>query len=89
MTATRTIRVRVDETLSEDASAVLDSLGLSMSDAVRILLQCVATTGGFPLELDTPNAETRAALDEAAAILAERKARFADPEALLADLGRI
>jgi len=88
MATTRTIRVRIDEDLSQNAIAVLEPLGLTMSDALRILLQRVAATGAFPLELDTPNAETRAALDEAAAILAARKARFTDPDALLADLGR-
>jgi len=41
---------------------------------------------GFPLELKVPNAKTCAAMAEAEDILAKRRARFAQPDALMASL---
>ncbi len=84
--ATKMLHVRVDDDIREDASEVLDALGMTMSDAVRIFLHRVATTQSFPLELKVPNEETRAALKEARDIRKARKARFETPEALFSDL---
>lgn len=87
MTAhTKMIHVRVDDELREEASAVLESFGMSMSDAVRIFLHRVATTQSFPLELKVPNEETKAALEEARAMRRAGKARFATPDELFDDL---
>lgn len=87
MTAhTKMIHVRVDDDLREEASAVLETFGMSMSDAVRIFLHRVAATQSFPLELKVPNEETRAALEEARAMRLARKARFATPDQLFDDL---
>ncbi len=87
MTAhTKMIHVRVDDDLREEASAVLETFGMSMSDAVRIFLHRVAATQSFPLELKVPNEETKAALEEARAMRRARKARFATPDELFDDL---
>lgn len=87
MTAhTKMIHVRVDDDLREEASAVLETFGMSMSDAVRIFLHRVAATQSFPLELKVPNEETRAALEEARAMRRTGKARFATPDELFDDL---
>ena len=40
-------------------------MGLSVSDAVRILLKRVASDQAFPLELKVPNAQTRVAMAQA------------------------
>ncbi len=84
--ATKMLHVRVDDDVREDASDVLDALGMTMSDAVRIFLHRVAATQSFPLELKVPNEETLAALKEARVIRKARKARFETPEALFSDL---
>lgn len=84
--ATKMLHVRVDDDIRDDASEVLDALGMTMSDAVRIFLHRVAATQSFPLELKVPNEETRAALEEAREIRKARNARFATPEALFSDL---
>ncbi|MET3613375.1 DNA-damage-inducible protein J [Rhizobium aquaticum] len=74
MTAhTKMIHVRVDDDLREEVSAVLESFGMSMSDAARIFLRRVVATQSFPLELKIPNEETRAALQEAKAIRLARR----------------
>jgi DNA-damage-inducible protein J len=57
-----------------------------MSDAVRIFLKRVVNDQAFPLELKVPNAETRAAMEEARAMMKARQARFASAEALLDDI---
>jgi len=77
------LHVRIDEEVKAKASAALAAMGLSPSDAVRLLFHRIAADQAFPLELKVPNSTTRAALDEAEAILSERRTRFADGEALL------
>ncbi len=54
------LHVRVEDEVKSQASAALAALGLSVSDAVRILLKRVIKDQAFPLELKTPNAATRA-----------------------------
>ena len=80
------LHVRVDDELKAKASEALALMGLSVSDAVRLLLHRIAADQAFPLELKVPNAETREALAEAEAILAARKARFGTGEAMIAAL---
>ncbi len=86
MAATKMIHVRVDDDIREEASLVLGSLGLSVSDAVRVFLHRVVATQGFPLELKVPNEATRSAIAEAREIRKARRARFATPDELFDDL---
>jgi DNA-damage-inducible protein J len=41
---TKMIHVRVDDDIREEASSVLGSLGLSLSDAIRVFLHRVVAT---------------------------------------------
>lgn len=86
MTTTKMLHIRVEDDLREDASAIFGALGLSMSDAVRLFLHRTVASQGLPLELKVPNETTRAALLEARQIRKARKARFATPDELFADL---
>ena len=52
-THTTMLHVRVDEQLKAKASEALSGVGLTLSDAVRILLTRVATEGGLPAGLAT------------------------------------
>ncbi|AGA32326.1 DNA-damage-inducible protein J [Thioalkalivibrio nitratireducens DSM 14787] len=45
------VQTRVDPDLKDRASAVLEGLGLTVSDAVRMLLTRIANEGALPLEL--------------------------------------
>lgn len=83
---TQMLHVRIDAETKDRATEALDAMGLSVSDAVRILLRRVVADQAFPLELRVPNAETRSALAEAEEILKARRARFATGDALLNDL---
>jgi DNA-damage-inducible protein J len=85
-THTSMLHVRVDGELKAGASAALEAMGLSISDAVRMLLTRIVADQAFPLELKVPNAETRAAMAEADEIIRTRRARFATANAMFDDL---
>lgn len=48
---TTTVQARIDEDIRDEASKVLERWGLSLSDAVRILLTRTAREGRLPIEL--------------------------------------
>jgi DNA-damage-inducible protein J len=50
MNAGALVQVRIDPALKERAAAVLDMMGLTVSDAVRILLTRVANEGALPFD---------------------------------------
>ena len=83
MAATTMVHVRVDESIKIQATETLASMGLTVSDAVRVFLTRVVTDQQLPFALRAPNASTRAAMREARAI---SKARFTSPDALIHDL---
>ena len=80
------LHVRLDDDLKAKATEALAAIGLSTSDAVRLLFHRIVADQAFPLELKVPNAETRAAMAEAEEIVKKGKARFATAEELFADL---
>lgn len=72
MAATALVQTRIDPALKERAAAVLDNMGLTVSDAVRILLTRIANEGALPFPLATDpaaydawfRAKVRQALDD-------------------------
>lgn len=80
------LHVRVDDDTKARATATLDALGLSVSDAVRILMHRIIADQAFPLELKVPNRVTLNAMAEAEDLINSRRARFDSAEALIADL---
>lgn len=65
MATNTVVRVRIDGNVKEEASVVLAAMGLTLSDAVRLLLTKVANEKALPFEPLTPNAETIAAMKAA------------------------
>lgn len=65
MPANAVVRARIDEHIKEEAATVLAAMGLTVSDAFRILLTRVAHEKALPFEPLIPNAETIAAMKEA------------------------
>ena len=53
MTANALVQTRIDADVKQRAAAVLDNLGLTVSDAVRILLTRIANEGGLPFDFAT------------------------------------
>jgi len=58
MTANSVVRARIDRHTKEEASAVLAAMGLTVSDAFRILLVRIAKEKALPFEPLVPNEET-------------------------------
>jgi len=63
--ATEMVHVRIDKRVKARASKALATMGLSVSDAVRVLLMRVAAEKALPFEVKAPNASTAAAMREA------------------------
>ena len=66
------LQIRLDDELKNKGTAALAAIGLSTSDAVRILFRRIVVDQAFPLELRIPNAATRAAMEEAESLIKER-----------------
>ena len=67
MAANKLVQARVDGAIKEEAAAVLAAMGLTVSDAVRLLLTRVAREHALPFDPLIPNATTIAAMKEARA----------------------
>ena len=67
MAANTVVRARIDEEIKEEATVVLAAMGLTVSDAVRLMLTRVARDKALPFDPLIPNAATIAAMREARA----------------------
>ena len=83
---TSMLHIRVDDETKAQATQALATMGLSVSEAVRLFLHRVVVDQAFPLELKVPNAETRKAMAEADEIVSTRHARFSTAVELFDDL---
>ena len=77
------VRARIDNATKERAGAALDAMGLSISDAIRLLMLRIADERRLPFEVKAPNAATREAMAE---LEAGKGAKFTSIEALMVDL---
>jgi DNA-damage-inducible protein J len=64
MAATDIVRARIDHDTKERAAAALEAMGLSISDAIRLLMLRIADERRLPFEVKVPNAATRRAMRE-------------------------
>jgi DNA-damage-inducible protein J len=64
MASDTVVRARIHGQVKEKAAKVLADMGLSVSDAIRLLLVRVAAERALPFEIEVSNAETRAAMAE-------------------------
>ena len=58
-----TVHARLDPETKERSESVLKAIGMSPSDAVRLLYRQIALRGEFPVELRVPNSLTAKVLD--------------------------
>ncbi len=65
MSTNAVVRARIDEHIKEEATVVLAAMGLTVSDAFRILLTRVAREKALPFEPLVPDAVTIEAMKEA------------------------
>ena len=65
MAANSVVRARIDEHIKEEAEAVLASIGLTASDAFRMMMIRIAKEKSLPFEPFVPNDETIEAMKAA------------------------
>lgn len=83
MTANTVVRARIDGHLKEEAAVVLAAMGMTLSDAFRLLLTRIAHDKALPFEPLKPNAETIKAMKE---VRTKKLASFKNVDELFKDL---
>ncbi len=84
MPATEIVRARIDQDTKARASAALADMGLSVSDAIRLLMLRIADEKRLPFEIKVPNAKVRRAMEE---LEAGKGEAFKSSTDMLKDLG--
>jgi DNA-damage-inducible protein J len=77
------VRARIDAKTKEQATNALEAMGLSVSDAIRMLMLRVANERRLPFEVVVPNLSTQRAMEE---LEAGKGKKFNRVEDLMADL---
>jgi DNA-damage-inducible protein J len=83
MAANSLVTTRIDGAIKEEAATVLATMGLTVSDAVRLMLTKVAHDHALPFDPLIPKAKTVAAMKQARQ---GKLASFNTVDALVADL---
>ena len=82
-TADTYVRARIDSVTKERAADALSAMGLSISDAIRLLMLRIAEEKQLPFEVKVPNAATQKAITE---LEAGKGKKLKSLKALMADL---
>ena len=77
------VRARIDTQTKQRAADALEAMGLSLSDAIRLLMVRVADERKLPFTVKAPSRTTRQAIAE---LEAGKGKRFASVDDLMADL---
>ena len=77
------VRARIDTKTKKRATEALEAMGLSISDAIRLLMLRIAEERRLPFDVKVPTATTRKAMAE---LEAGKGKRFAHVDDLMADL---
>ena len=84
MSANSVVRARIDSDTKARATEALHAMGLTVSDAIRLMLLRVADEKRLPFAVQVPNATTVKAMRE---LEEGRGKRFSDAEKLFEDIG--
>jgi DNA-damage-inducible protein J len=88
-TTTTNLSIRMNVETKKEAEAMFDSLGMSLTTAINIFIKQSLRTRGIPFQItmDTPNAVTLAAMEEARQLANDPNAKtYANVEDALAEL---
>jgi DNA-damage-inducible protein J len=77
------VRARIDTLTKERATDALAAMGLTVSDAIRLLMLRITDEHRLPFEVKIPNATTHEAITE---LESAKGRRFNSVEDLMADL---
>ena len=84
MASGATVQVRMDPSIKKQAKAVLDQLGISMSDAIGIYFRQIILRREIPFELKLPNDATLQAIEQ---LESGKGVTFNSTDELFEDLG--
>ncbi|MGB7770035.1 MAG: type II toxin-antitoxin system RelB/DinJ family antitoxin [Verrucomicrobiia bacterium] len=85
MPSNEIVRARIDPAIKKRAASALAEMGLTISDAIRLLMVRIADERRLPFAVKAPNAVSREAIAE---LEAGKGARFETVADLMADLKR-
>lgn len=77
------VRARIDLRTKKRAAGALEEMGLSISDAIRLLMVRIADERRLPFEVKVPTAKTHKAIVE---LESGKGKKFKTVDALMADL---
>lgn len=77
------VRARIDASTKERAAEALEAMGLSISDAIRLLMLRIADERRMPFDIKAQSPATREAIAE---LEAGKGKRFSSVDDLMADL---
>lgn len=83
MAANAVVRARIDGRIKDEATAILGTIGLTVSDAVRLMLMRTVAEKALPFDPLIPNAETIEAME---AVMRGEVKEVGDLAGLMADL---
>ncbi|QEA40540.1 type II toxin-antitoxin system RelB/DinJ family antitoxin [Pistricoccus aurantiacus] len=83
MSTDTVVRARIDSETKAKATEALDAMGLSVSDAIRLLMLRIAEEKRLPFTVQVPSATTAKAMEE---LESGKGKRFDDAETLFKDL---
>lgn len=84
MNTNSVVRARIDTATKDRAAAALEAMGLSVSDAIRLLMLRIADEQRLPFDVKVPTLATTKAMKE---LDTGKGKRFDTPDALFSDLG--
>jgi DNA-damage-inducible protein J len=84
MSKSGTVQVRMPEDLKQEVNSILNTLGLTPSEAVLLYYKQIALNHGLPFEVKVPNKQTAEAIKEARA--GEGLKKYASADDLFQDL---
>jgi len=64
MSNNATIQTRIDPNIKQQAKRILDTLGITMSEAIGAYLRQIVLRKGIPFELKIPNEVTMQAVEQ-------------------------
>jgi DNA-damage-inducible protein J len=81
--ASATIQTRIDPNIKQQAKRILDTLGITMSEAIGAYLRQIVLRKGIPFELKIPNEATMQAVEQ---LESGKGTTFGNVDELLKDL---
>ena len=85
MAKTAFIRARIEPELKDHVEKILEKLGLTQTDAIKIFYKQIELYHGLPFEVKIPNANTKKAIKES--MEGKNQERFGSADELFDDLG--